>query len=570
VAERVVIDPVTRIEGHLRIELMADAEKITEAWSQTTQFKGVELVLRDRDPRDAWAFAQRICGVCTVVHAIASVSAVEDALQYPIPVPAQLIRNLVLGSQICQDHVIHFYHLHALDFVNVLNAAKGDPDAAARAATQIEPNYQLNSVARLTEVRDQLRRLVASGQYSIFTNGYWDHPDYRLSPELDLIAVSHYLDALKWQRDVIRINTIFGGKNPHPNFLVGGMASAINMDNEITINQVKLNQVAGMIERIRAFIENVYLPDVVTILGAYADYLDIGRSSPNFLAVGKAGYWGPGYPEPPDGFVPGVLLDGDTKVRELDLDNITEYVTSGWYHYSVGDDTGLQPWSGETDPVYSGPQPPFEWLADRDKYTWSKAPRYAGQAVQVGPLARVLSAYVQGDPETLEDVNPLLAQLKARPEQLNSTAGRILTRAVESVQLARALSTWLTELSTGIAGGSVQTFNPDKWDPQSWPSSAQGVGFAEVGRGTLSHWMKIDDKSISQYQCVVPSTWNGSGRANGQRGPYEEALANGHPLVRPKQPLEPLRTIHSFDPCQSCGIHVLDTTGVEVAWARVQ
>jgi len=568
VSERVVIDPVTRIEGHLRVEVLADGGEITDAWSETTQFKGVEMVLQNRDPRDAWAFAQRICGVCTVVHAIASVRAVEDALGYPIPKAADLIRNLVLGSQMVQDHVIHFYHLHALDFVNVANVPNADVDAAVAAAVGLEPNYALNSAGRFTAVKDQVTRILESGQLSIFTNGYWNHPDYRLPAEVDLIAVSHYLDALTWQRDIIRINTIFGGKNPHPNFLVGGMASAINMDNELTINQVKLDQVQGMITRIIDFVENVYLPDVVAILGAYPDYLDIGRSSESYMALGKGGYNCAGYPAPPDGFRPGVMLDGRLEVIDLDLDLITEYATSGWYRYSDGD-VGLQPWAGETVPEYTGPRPPYDWLADNEQYTWSKAPRYDGRAVQVGPMPRVLSAYVQGDAETREDVDPILRQLGAQPEQFNSTAGRILGRAVEAVEMARQLQRWFDEFAAGIQAGDTRTFNPDKWEKSTWPSAAKGVGFAEVARGTLSHWVRVTDGSISNYQAVVPSTWNGCGRANGERGPYEESLVP-HPLIDPEQPLEPLRTIHSFDPCQSCGIHVLDATGAEVAWAKVQ
>jgi hydrogenase large subunit len=567
-SERVVIDPVTRIEGHLRVEVLAEGGEITEAWSQTTQFKGIEMVLANRDPRDAWAFAQRICGVCTVVHAIASVRAVEDALQYPVPRAADLIRNLVLGSQMVQDHVIHFYHLHALDFVNVANVPNADVDAAVAAAVDLEPRYALNSVARFAAVKDQVSRILASGQLSIFTNGYWDHPDYRLPAEVDLIAVSHYLDALTWQREIIRINTIFGGKNPHPNFLVGGMASAINMDNEITINQVKLNQVQGMIDQIIDFVENVYLPDVLAILSAYPDYLDIGRANPNYMALGKGGYNCAGYPTPPDGFRPGVMLDGRLEVVDLDLDKIEEYATSGWYRYSAGD-VGLQPWVGETVPDYTGPTPPYDWLADNERYTWSKAPRYDGRAVQVGPMPRVLSAYVQGDAETRDDVDPILRRLGAVPEQMNSTAGRILARAIEAVEMSRQLQRWFDDLSTGIQAGDTATFNPDKWDKDTWPTAAKGVGFAEVARGTLSHWVRVTDGAISNYQAVVPSTWNGCGRANGERGPYEESLVP-HPLVRPEQPLEPLRTIHSFDPCQSCGIHVLDVTGAEVAWAKVQ
>jgi hydrogenase large subunit len=569
-SERVVIDPVTRIEGHLRIELLTDGKKITEAYSETTQFKGIELVVRDRDPRDAWAFVQRICGVCTVVHAIASIRAVEDAVSYPIPKQADLIRNLVLGSQIVQDHVIHFYHLQALDFVNVANAAKGDPAKAAAAASALQPRYPLNTAGRFQSVKDQLGKVLASGQLGIFSNGYWTHPDYRLTPELDLMAVSHYLDALTWQRSMIRINTLFGGKNPHPNFLVGGMASPINLDHEITINQVKLDAIQSMITESITFVEDVFLPDVVAILGAYADYAGIGRSSPNVLALGTAAYNGPGYPRD-SGLRPAVLLDGNlNNVIDFDPAEIEEYVSSGWYRYDGGDDKGLKPWDGQTTPAYDGPKPPYTWLADRAKYTWSKAPRYQGRAMQVGPMARILMAVAQKDAATLELVAPILRQLKLEPGQLNSTAGRILARAVEAVLLARRLQVWFDALTTAIKAGDVRTFNPDKWEPSSWPSSAKGVGFTEVARGTLSHWVRIESGKISNYQAVVPSTWNGGGRAAGARGPYEEALSGGHPMVDPAAPLEPLRTIHSFDPCQSCGIHVLDARGHELGWTTVR
>jgi hydrogenase large subunit len=564
-----VLDPVTRIEGHLRIEMTTSNGAIDEAWSETTQFKGIELVVKDRDPRDAWAFVQRICGVCTAVHAVASIRAVEDALQYPVPKQADLIRNLVLGSQMVQDHVIHFYHLQALDFVNVVGASKGDPTKAAAIATSIEPKYALNSVARFTEVRDTVAKILASGQHSLFTNGYWDHPGYLLPPEVDLIGVSHYLDALSFQRSMIQINTIFGGKNPHPNFLVGGMAAPINMDNEITINQVKLDKIRGLVNESLSFAENVYLPDVLAILAAYKDYAKIGVSNPNFLALGKAGFNGSGYPTN-SGFKPGAIFDGKLDVVDFDMAKVEEFVTSGWYDYSGGSDKGLHPFDGETNPHYTGPKPPYEWLADQDKYTWSKAPRYDGRAVQVGPMPRILMAYVQNDPETREIVDPILRNLGLAVGDLNSTAGRILCRAVESVLLARQMVTWFDQFVTNIKGGDVTTFNPDKWEPSTWPSSSKGVGFAEVGRGTLSHWVHIDNAKISNYQCVVPSTWNGSGRALGQRGPYEEALSNGHPLVDPKAPLEALRTIHSFDPCQSCGIHVLDAEGTELGWAQVQ
>ena len=491
-SNRVVLDPVTRIEGHLRIEMTTNNGKIEEAWSETTQFKGIELVVKDRDPRDAWAFVQRICGVCTAVHAVASIRAVEDALQYPVPKQADLIRNLVLGSQMVQDHVIHFYHLQALDFVNVVGASKADPVKAAAIATSIEPKYDLNSVARFTEVRDTVAKILASGQHSLFTNGYWDHPGYLLPPEVDLIGVSHYLDALSFQRSMIQINTIFGGKNPHPNFLVGGMAAPINMDNEITINQVKLDKIRGLVNESLSFAENVYLPDVLAILAAYKDYAKIGVSNPNFLALGKAGFNGSGYPTN-SGFKPGAIFDGKLEVVDFDMAKVEEFVTSGWYDYSGGGDKGLHPFDGETNPHYTGPKPPYEWLADQDKYTWSKAPRYDGRAVQVGPMPRVLMAYVQNDPETREMVDPILRSLGLGVGDLNSTAGRILCRAIESVLLARQMVTWFDTFVNNIKGGDVTTFNPDKWEPTTWPSSSKGVGFAEVGRGTLSHWVHIDN-----------------------------------------------------------------------------
>ncbi|HSE66139.1 MAG TPA: nickel-dependent hydrogenase large subunit, partial [Gemmatimonadales bacterium] len=306
---KVVVDPITRIEGHLRIEVQADNGRIANSWASSTQFRGIELVMEGRDPRDAWAFTQRICGVCTVVHAVASCRAVEDALGIRIPPNANLIRNLVHGMQFIHDHVIHFYHLHALDWVDVVSALKADPEGSAGIAKKISP-WPNNSATYFAEIQERLKKFVGSGQLGIFANGYWGHPAYKLPPEVNLLAVAHYLEALDWQRDVIRLHTIFGGKNPHPNFLVGGMASAINLDDTATINAERLTDIRDMITRARRFVEQVYWPDLVAIAGFYKDWGAIGGGVPNFLSYGE-------FPEADIGdidklyFPRGIVLDMD-------------------------------------------------------------------------------------------------------------------------------------------------------------------------------------------------------------------------------------------------------------------
>ncbi len=392
---KVVVDPITRIEGHLRIEAQADAGRITNAWAHSTQFRGIEIILQGRDPRDAWAFTQRICGVCTVVHAVASCRAVEDALDITIPPNANIIRNLIHGMQFIQDHVIHFYHLHALDWVDVISALSADPAGTARIAKSISP-WPNNSETYYRSVQDRLKKFAGGGQLGIFQNGYWGHPAYKLPPEVNLLAVAHYLEALDWQRDVIRVHTIFGGKNPHPNFLVGGMASAINIEGTATINAEKLVDIQGMIRRAREFVEQVYWPDLVAIAGFYKDWAAIGGGVPNFLACGE-------FPEADVRdldklYLPrGIILDKDlSTVHPYDHRQVEEYITSSWYQYTDGDGVGLHPWSGETKPVYTGPKPPYEYLQDHQKYTWMKAPRYEGKPMQVGPLARMLVAYASG------------------------------------------------------------------------------------------------------------------------------------------------------------------------------
>jgi Ni,Fe-hydrogenase I large subunit len=569
-ATKVVVDPITRIEGHLRIEAQAENGRIAKAWASSTQFRGIEIIMQGRDPRDAWAFTQRICGVCTVVHAVASCRAVEDALDITIPPNANTIRNLVHGMQYIQDHVIHFYHLHALDWVDVVSALKADPAATSRLAASISP-WPNNSASWFREVQERVRKFVGSGQLGIFANGYWGHPAYKLPPEANLMAVAHYLEALDWQRDVIRLHTVFGGKNPHPNFLVGGMACAINLEDTGTINAERLTDVRDMIRRAQRFVEEVYYPDLMAIASFYKEWGAIGGGTRNFLACGEF----------PEGdvrdverlyFPRGIILDGNLgKVHPYDPMKVKEYITSAWYEYPGGDEAGLHPWEGETKAKYTGPPTPWTYLQDEKKYTWMKAPRYDGLAMQVGPLARALVCYASGHEEMRALVAEALGRLDVGPSALFSTLGRTAARGMETVLLARRMNRWFDDLVNRVKGGDSRTFVGDAWEPSKWPARSQGYGYLDAPRGALGHWVQIADGKISRYQCVVPSTWNCSPRdAQGVPGAYEAALMDNHPLVNPEQPIEILRTIHSFDPCMACGVHVLDAEGRVVTEVRVQ
>ncbi len=567
---KVVVDPITRIEGHLRIEVQSDAGRILDAWASSTQFRGIEIIMEGRDPRDAWAFTQRICGVCTVVHAIASLRAVEDALDITIPPNANIIRNMVHGMQYIQDHVIHFYHLHALDWVDVVSALSADPAGTAAIARQISP-WPNNSETWFREVQDRVAAFVSGGQLGIFTNGYWGHPAYKLPPEVNLLAVAHYLEALDWQRDVIRLHTIFGGKNPHPNFVVGGMASAINLDGTVTINAERLADIHGLILRARRFVEEVYWPDLLAIAGFYKEWAAIGGGTGNYLACGE-------FPETDvrdtDSlyFPRGIIMNKNLgEVLPYDQSLVKEYISSSWYDYPQGDDAGLHPFEGETIPDYTGPPTPWTYLQDHDKYTWMKAPRYEGVPMEVGPLARMLVAFGSGHEDVRELVLEALGRLEVGPEALFSTLGRTAARGIETVLLARRMEKWYDDLIARINGGDTTTFTSAKWDPDTWPEHAEGYGYLDAPRGSLGHWIKIDNKAISKYQCVVPSTWNCSPRdPEGQLGPYEAALVDNHPLADPERPIEILRTIHSFDPCMACGVHVLDAEGELVTEVKVR
>lgn len=578
---RVIVDPITRIEGHLRIEAETGADgRIIRASSAGTMVRGIELILRGRDPRDAWAFTQRICGVCTLVHGIASVRAVEDALKYDIPANAQLIRNLMIGAQFVHDHVMHFYHLHALDWVDVVSALKADPKATSALAQSIS-GYAKSSPGYFSDVQKKLKGFVEGGQLGIFANGYWGNPGYKLPPEANLMAVAHYFDALAWQRNVAQLHAIFGGKNPHPNFVVGGVPCAISIHPEgqgassgtTSLNVEGLQKVQDIIHQMRDFVDQVYVPDTLAIAGFYKDWFKLGEGIGNFMSYGD--FPEKGMSDASSFLIPsGVILNRDLSIiHPVDLnaeDQIQEYVAHSWYDYSVGKNKGLHPYVGETNLDYTGPKPPYAQLDVEQSYSWIKSPRWKGHAVEVGPLARVLILYARGHEQTRELVGMTLKKLDLPVTALYSTLGRTAARTLESKIIADAMQTWYDNLIANIKAGDVKTFNEKLWEPSSWPSTAKGVGYTEAPRGALAHWIIIKDGKIDNYQAVVPSTWNAGPRdEEGQEGPYEAAL-KGTQLHDPKQPLEILRTIHSFDPCIACAVHVTDPEGEELIKVKIR
>jgi hydrogenase large subunit len=567
---RVVIDPVTRIEGHLRIETEINGGRVTDAWSSGTMFRGIELILRGRDPREAWIWAQRICGVCTTVHALASVRAVENALGIQVPDNARLVRNLIAGSQNVQDHVVHFYHLHALDWVDVTLALKADPAKTSQLAQSIS-DWPKSSTTYFKGVQDRVQALVASRQLSLFSSGDWGHPAYQLPPEANLLAVAHYIEALDMQRDFIRIHAVLGGKNPHlQTFLVGGMATAIDGNEpEAVINPERITLFQQLVTRAQTFVNQVYIPDVLAVAGFYKEWFGYGEGLGNFMAYGD--YPAGSIDDPSRFFFPrGVILGRDlSTVHPLDPGKIAEYVSHSYYDYSVGDQASLAPAKGETNPHYSGPKPPYENLNTDAKYSWLKAPRYDDKAVEVGPLARTLIAYASGNAAVKQAVDGVLAKFNAPPAALFSTLGRIAARAIEAQIVAGQLAGWVAELDDHMSRGDIRIHDGSMWDPDSWPKSCAGFGLEEAPRGSLGHWVEIENKHIVNYQAVVPSTWNAGPRdAHGQRGAYEAALLNT-PIADTERPLEVLRTVHSFDPCLACAVHVIDGDGHRFSRDRV-
>ena len=563
---RIVVDPVTRIEGHLRIEAVVENGIITEAYSSGTMVRGFEKILKGRDPRDAWAFTERACGVCTTVHALASVRTVEDALGISVPKNAELIRNLMFCAQYVQDHAVHFYHLHALDWVDIVSSLSADPKETSAIAQSIS-SWPKSSPNYFRDVQNRIKGFVESGQLGIFANGYWGHSAYKLPPAVNLLAVAHYLEALEWQKEIIKIHTIFGGKNPHPNYLVGGVPCSINLEEVNAINTERLNHVAKLISDGITFIEQVYIPDLMAVAGFYKDWAAIGGGLENYLAYGDLptrGYNQPDYFKFPRGAILNRNLNEVHEVNGRDEEEIKEYISHSWYKYEGGDAQGLHPWQGETEFNFTGPKPPFDQLDVSGKYSWLKTPRWKDHAMEVGPLARLLVGFASGNTDVKEVITEALGRLKVPTSALFSTLGRTAARGLETRLVARWMKEFYDDLLANIKAGDTKTFNDEKWEPATWPANAEGVGMTEAPRGALAHWIRIKDQKIDNYQLVVPSTWNASPRdSNNNRSAYEESLI-GTPVANLDQPVEILRTIHSFDPCIACAVHLYDPDGKHI------
>jgi hydrogenase large subunit len=556
---RITLDPITRIEGHLRIDCEVNGGAVTNAWSSAQMWRGIETILKDRPPQDAWIYAQRFCGVCTTVHAISSIRAVEHALKVDVPLNAQYIRNIIMAQHSVQDHIVHFYHLSALDWVDVVSALKADPKKTAQLAQSIS-DWSGNSETEFRAVQKKLASFVETGRLGIFSSGYWGHPAMKLPPEANLMAVAHYLKALDYQRKSAQAVAILGGKNPHiQNLCVGGVATAINMENMATLNMEKIAALRALMEETREFAQKVYYPDMVAIASIYKEWFKYGRGVVNYLAV----------PELPEdtrntkfALPGGIITNGDIKKARIvtnhqDLDliaNIKENVAHAWYE---GNGT-LHPWEGETKPSYTDFQ-------DNGKYTWCKAPRLNDKPVQVGPPAQLFAAYAGGNEKVRKLVDASCAKIGVTASDLHSTMGRLGARAIRAHLMADYSLEYLDKLVDNVGRGDKVYANPTEIPKGEY----KGVGFHEAPRGTLSHWIVIENRKIKNYQAVVPSTWNASPRdEKGALGPYEASLV-GNPVAQAEKPLEVLRTIHSFDPCIACAVHTIDPEGKEITKVKV-
>lgn len=570
-SQRIVIDPITRIEGHLRIEADIQNGKVSDVYSAGTMVRLLEEILRGRDPRDAWAYVGRVCGVCTSTHSLASVRTVEDALGIVIPPNAEIVRNLMFATLYMHDHVVHFYHLHALDWVDVVNALKADPKKTSELAQSIS-NWPKSSVGYFSDLQKRIGKFVESGQLGIFTNGYWGHSAYKLPAEVNLIGLAHYLEALEWQKEIVKIQTIFGGKNPHPNYLVGGMACAIGLDDVSAINAERLAYIKQLLDDGKRFIEQVYIPDLLAVASFYKDWGAIGGGLGNYLVYGDLPT--NGFRDPTSfKFPAGAILNKDlSKVHEVNMredSEIQEFINKSWYTYEGGENVGLHPWKGETKLNYTGPQPPYENLNTDEKYSFLKTPRWKGHAMEVGPLARVLVGYAKGIPEFKEVVDATLKHLDVPVTALFSTLGRTAARGLEAQLVANWAQEFYDQLIQNIKLGDTRMANTEKFQPETWPAQAKGVGHAEAPRGALGHWIVIEDQKIANYQLVVPTTWNASPRdPQGQMSAYEAALMDT-PIADPERPVEILRTVHSFDPCMACAVHLYDEEGKHLSRVKV-
>ncbi len=551
--KKVVIDPITRIEGHLRAEVEVDENGIVqEAYVSGQLFRGIEIILKDRDPRDAGLMAGRICGVCTNSHFRGAIQAVEDAYKLNVPKNAEIIRDLMAMALFIQDHVVHFYHLHMLDFVDVTSALAADPKLTSKEAHKYHNKPFRNSHSHYEDVLAKLKKFVDAGKLGPFSNGYWGHSDYKLTPEQNLILVSHYLEALKFQTNISKAVAIFGGKTPHPQSLVvGGVTSVADM-----LNPQRLNDYIFIIKESKEFIDRAYLPDMKLLAIAYRDEIKAGsgRANGNFLAVG-------GYKFEGDQrlFCNGVVYNHDfANIEEFDESKITEEVDRAWYD---NEDT--------EKPFYTdlNEDGSLKTAKNDDKYSWVKAPRYDGKTMETGPLARVLISYSKDNELIKPFVDEFLKDTDLTLFDLSTTIGRNCARAIETIYVCEYIFKLVSRLTQNI-----KYYDTDTWGRYNFnelPEDSKGRTFIEVPRGVLSHFVNIKDQKISNYSVIAPTTWNATPKNyDALRGAYEEALV-GIKVVDTAKPLEVLKVLHSFDPCLACAVHIIDTKGKELSRYKI-
>ena len=547
----VVVDPLTRIEGHLRIEVEVEKGKVKDVRSCGTLFRGLEMILKGRDPRDVQHFTQRTCGVCTYTHALASTRALEDAIfnasHKDIPANATYIRNLVLGQLFLHDHIVHFYHLHALDWVDVTSALQADPSKAASLANSI--SSRPTKAEDLRAVQDKLKAFVASGQLGPFTNAYFlgGHPAYYLEPEANLVATAHYLEALRVQVEAARGMAVFGGKNPHPQFLVAGGVTCYD-----ALTPERIKEFEEIYKKTAAFVRDVYIPDLLLVAGAYKDWAGIGGTH-DFMTMGDFPKAGGERKLESRWLKPGIIYNRDlAHVQDFDPTKISEHIRHSWYDGDKADN----PYDEKTEPK-------FTHMGDKDRYSWLKAPRYDEHSTETGPLACVLVNYAKGNPDIKPLVDMVLQKLSVGPEALFSTLGRTAARGIETLAIANKMASMLEEFKDNIRSDKQIV------EDLEVPQESRGVGFVEAPRGGLSHSIRIEKGRVGNFQLVVPTTWNlGPRDANNVLGPCEEALM-GTPIADPKRPVEILRTVHAFDPCIACAVHVIDGETNEVRKFKV-
>ena len=584
-SKHIVVDPITRIEGHLRIEAVIDDNNtIVDAYSASTMFRGIETILQGRDPRDCGLLAMRICGVCTGTHYQRSIEAVEDAFKITIPKNARIVRNLIQGALYVHDHVVHFYHLHALDFVDVVSALSADPaktaEEARKWASVAGSSPFIDGESQFKAIQERVAKFVKQGRLGIFGNGYWGNPHYKLTPEQNLIGVAHYLLALDVQRDMAKMQAIFGGKNPHPqSIVVGGVTCIMDIQNPARLALFK-----SLLLEAQRFVKQAYLPDVYMAGTMYAGEATDSKATfselvggkgvggtggglLNFMSYGDFRLDDTGFYSSALLFPKGVVMGGDiSKVLPLDEEKIMEDVTHAWYK----GDKPLHPYDGQTIPEYTGLDKRADgiaYLKTKEKYSWIKSPIYNDARVEVGPLARMVIGVAAKDERISKYVTNFLTRGNLPVTVLFSTIGRTAARAIETELMADVMVEWIDELAKNVLAGDKSTWTEFDFDAVS--VSAKGRGMAEAPRGALGHWVRIEEGKVANYQAIVPSTWNAAPRDYKNRmGAYEASLI-GTKVANPEQPLEIIRTIHSFDPCIACAVHVVDTKGKELAVYKV-